>query len=135
MTRLKAAVMAVAALDLPHISSFCSVPQASLTTLLDAPTADLVQQLLSKVLHKANDFQGLQSENLRLSVESEAVVRGNETKTKVLKSQLEKSHKELATFQQKLQEQGKALQTHSSEDNLILWQRVQEHQSNLNFIP
>ena len=101
--------MAVAELDLPQLSSFCSVPQASLNTLIDAPTADLVQQLLGKILDKANDFRGLQSENLRLSVESEAAVRGHESKTKVLKSQLEKSHKELATFQQKLQDQGQTL--------------------------
>ena len=113
MTRLEAAVMAVAELDLPQLSSFCSVPQASLNTLIDAPTADLVQQLLGKVLDKANDFRSLQSENLRLSVESEAAVRGHESKTKVLKSQLEKSHKELATFQQKLQDQGNALPTNS----------------------
>ena len=98
--------MAVSDLDVPLLSSFCSIPQASVNTLLDAPTADLVQNLLRNISVKIREYDSLESQRLRSSVELEAAVRGQETKNKNLKTQLERSHQEFTDLQEKLQAQG-----------------------------
>ena len=101
--------MAVPDLDIPQLSNFCSLPQASVNTLLDAPTADLVRGLLQKISTRAHEYNELKSEKLRSSVELESAVRGQETKNRILKTQLEKSHHEVEDTQQKLQVQGRII--------------------------
>ena len=99
--------MAVAELDIPQLSSFCSIPQPSISNLLDSPTADLVRTLLSNISSKAKEYNDLQSEKLRSGVELEAAVRGQETKTKTLKLQLERSNKEVIELKDTLHAQGR----------------------------
>lgn len=98
--------MAAAKLDIPQLSSFCSLPQASINALLDSPTAELVRNLLSNISTKAHEQSELTSEKLRLGVELESAVRGQETKSRALKGSLDKSHKENAELRQKLQAEG-----------------------------
>ncbi|KAL9131208.1 MAG: hypothetical protein Q9217_000810 [Psora testacea] len=97
--------MAVVELDIPQLSAFCSIPRASVETLLDAPTADLVRTLLQNISLKAQEYNELVSEKLRSGVELEAAVRSQETKNRALKAQIEKSHKESAELRQQLQAQ------------------------------
>lgn len=99
--------MEVAQLDVPQLSSFCSLPQDSIETLLDAPTVELVRKLLENVSAKAPEYNELTSEKFRLGVELENAVRGAESKSRVLKSSVDKGLKEAADLRQKLQAEGK----------------------------
>ena len=108
--------MAAAELDLNQISSFCSLPHNSITTLLDAPTTDLVQSLLRNIASKAQEHGELTSKKLKLGVELENAVRGGETKTRILKSSVEKALKEAADLRQRLEDEG----TYSSSSIFII---------------
>ena len=99
--------MAVAQLDVAQLSSFCSLPQQSIDTLLDAPTASLVASLLRNISVKADEYNDIVSEKLKLSVELENAVRGSETKSRVLKSSVDKGLKEATDLRQKLQAEGR----------------------------
>ena len=98
--------MAAADLDLGQLSSFCSLPEHSVTTLLDNPTADLVRKFLENISAKAYKHEELLSENLKLAVELENAVRGGETKHRVLKGSIEKGQKDADKLKQRLKEEG-----------------------------
>ena len=98
--------MAAEVLDAQYLSSYCELPTETITTLLDAPTADLVRSLLHNVAHRAREHEETRSENLRLSVELESAVRTGESKARVLKSSVDKGLKEAAELRQKLQSEG-----------------------------
>jgi len=98
--------MAVAQLDVPQLASYCSIPQTSVNTLLDAPTAGLVRTLLENISKMALDHSELSAEKLKLSVEYENAIRGGESKTRILKASVNKSQKETENLRQKLQAQG-----------------------------
>lgn len=93
-------------LDVARLSSFCSLPQDSITTLLDAPTSQLVRSLLTNISSKAHDYDDAKSQQLRLNVELENAVRGGESKTRVLKGSIEKAQKEAADLRKRLQIEG-----------------------------
>ena len=99
--------MAVAQLDVAQLSSFCSLPQQSIDTLLDAPTTSLVTSLLKNISVKADEYSDIVSDKLKLSVELENAVRGSETKSRVLKGSVDKGLKEATDLRQKLQAEGK----------------------------
>lgn len=99
--------MAVAQLDVAQLSSFCSLPQQSIDTLLDAPTAGLVLALLENISVKAHEHNELASEKLKLGVELENAVRGSETKSRVLKGSIDKGLKEATDLREKLQAEGR----------------------------
>ena len=99
--------MAVAQLDVAQLSSFCSLPQQSIDTLLDAPTASLVASLLKNISVKADEYNDVVSEKLKLSVELENAVRGSETKSRLLKGSVDKGLKEATDLRQRLQAEGK----------------------------
>ena len=98
--------MEVAQLDVPQLSSFCTLPQDSIKTLLDAPTIELVRRLLENVSAKAREYNELTSEKFRLGVELENAVRGAESKSRVLKNSVDKGLKEATDLRQKLQAEG-----------------------------
>lgn len=99
--------MAVAQIDVAQLSSFCSLPQQSIDTLLDAPTAGLVRTLLENISVKAHEHNDLASEKLKLGVELENAVRGGETKGRVLKGSIDKALKETTDLRQTLQAEGR----------------------------
>lgn len=98
--------MATAQLDVPQISSYCSLSQPLINTLLAAPTVDLVRTLLENISAKIQEHNELASEKLKLRVELENAVRGGESKSRVLKSSIDKGLKEIADLRQKLQAEG-----------------------------
>lgn len=106
--------MAAAELDLAQLSSYCSLPQQSFHTLLDAPTVELVRNLLQSITAKAHEHHELASEKFKLGVELENAVRGGETKTRVLKNSVEKAAKEAADLREKLKEEGNCLLSRDS---------------------
>ncbi|OJJ49128.1 hypothetical protein ASPZODRAFT_1402464 [Penicilliopsis zonata CBS 506.65] len=97
-------MMATVTVELPFLASHYSIAESTLTTLTQAPTAELVNQLLESITKKARDFDELKSDKLRLEVELENAVRSNEAKVKVLKGSVEKGHAEVADLRKKLQE-------------------------------
>ena len=99
-------MMASAQLDLAQLSSFCSLPQHSINTLLDAPTAGLVRTLLEKISVRVHEHNDIASEKLKLGVELENAVRGGETKSRILKGSIDKGLKEATDLKQKLQVEG-----------------------------
>lgn len=99
--------MADAAVELPYLSTHYAIPQATLSSLTEAPTVDLVNQLLQSITKKAREFDELKSDKLRLEVELENAVRSNESKIKVLKSTVDKGHAEVEDLRKKLHDSGK----------------------------
>ena len=99
--------MATTELDVAQLSTFCSLPEESINTLLDAPTAELVRSLLVNISVKAREYSDLTSEKLKLGVELENSVRGAESKSRVLKGSIDKGLKEAADLRQKLQAEGR----------------------------
>ncbi|KAJ5374639.1 hypothetical protein N7517_006645 [Penicillium concentricum] len=96
--------MADTAIQLPYLSSHYALPESTLTTLRQAPTVELVNQLLESINKKAHESDELKSDKLRLEVELENAVRSNESKVKVLKATVEKGHAEVEDLRKKLHE-------------------------------
>ncbi|KAL8737456.1 MAG: hypothetical protein Q9181_001672 [Wetmoreana brouardii] len=97
--------MATAEVDIPRLSSFCGLPQTSLRSLLDTPTADLVRNLLESLSPRIREYDELKAVKLKLNVELENAVRGGESKSRVLKNSVDKGVREAAQLRQKLQEE------------------------------
>lgn len=112
--------MADAAVELPYLSSHYAIPEASLATLIQAPTADLVNQLLRSVAAKAHEYDELKSDKLRLEVELENAVRSKESKIRVLKGTVEKGHSEVEDLRKKLHESGTSLHHTLLESSFLL---------------
>ncbi|KAJ5777713.1 hypothetical protein N7520_000959 [Penicillium odoratum] len=96
--------MADTAIDIPYLASHFSLSSTTLTSLTEAPTVDLVNELLQSITNKAHGYDELKSDKLRLEVELENAVRSNESKIKVLKSTVEKGHTEVEELRKKLHE-------------------------------
>ena len=99
--------MATAAVDTHYLSTYLALPQPSLTTLLDSPTSDLVQQLLQAVAEKAREHDEIKADKLRLEVELENAVRTGESRTRGLKVTVNKGLKEIAELRGKVREEGR----------------------------
>ena len=95
--------MAAVEVDIPQLAAFCSLPQPTIKNLVDAPTAELVQSLLRNVSAKVTRYNELESEKLRSGIELESAIRGQETKTKSLRIQLDRSNAEVAELKSELQ--------------------------------
>ena len=98
--------MAAVELDVARLSAFCALPSTSIQTLCDAPTVDLVRTLLSNISERARELDEARSEKLKLSVELENAVRGGESKSRILKSSVEKGLREASELREKLQAAG-----------------------------
>lgn len=98
--------MASATVEIPFLASHYGIAEDILTTLSQAPTVDLVNQLLESITIKARESDELKSDKLRLEVELENAVRASESKIKVLKSSVEKGLNETTTLRTRLQESG-----------------------------
>ena len=99
--------MAVAEIDVALLSSFCTLPQGSITTLLDTPTVELVRSLYQNLTAKARDYNDLASGKLKLEVELENAVRGGESKTSAMKNSVDRGLKEAADLREKIRSEGR----------------------------
>jgi len=104
--------MAAAALDSGYLSAYLDVPRATLDTLTDAPTAELVRGLLEAVVAKARENEEVQAEKLRLEVELENAVRSSESRSQGLKATVDKALQDVNELREKLSSEGKE-QNHS----------------------
>lgn len=101
--------MAVAIADVGYISAFLRVPEASINTVLNNPTTELVQSVLDAVAAKAHELEELQADKLRLEVELENAVRTSENRAQGLKTSVEKALQETNELRSKLNTEGKSL--------------------------
>jgi nucleoprotein TPR len=98
--------MATAVLDTEYLSAYLSVPQQTLTTVIDAPTAELVRSVLDAVQAKAREHDELAADKLRVDIELENAVRSAETRVEGLRSTIDKSQKTVEELRTKLKEEG-----------------------------
>lgn len=101
--------MAAATVEIPYLASHYSIAESTLSTLSQAPTVELVNELLQAITKKAREYDELKSDKLRIEVELENAVRTSDSKIKVLKSSVEKGHAEVEETRKKLHESGKTL--------------------------
>jgi len=99
-TRAKAA--SPAAIDVPYLATAFELPEDEIQTLLDAPTAELVNQFLASVSSKAHEYDDVKAEKLRVDVELENTVRTSDTKVKAQKAIATKHAKEIEELRTKL---------------------------------
>ena len=95
-----------AEVDIRAVSTFTSLPEDNVKSLLDNPTKDIVQSLLESISKKAQEYDQLKSQNLRLEVELEQSVRTRESKVKIFKNSAEKSLAEASKLRTDLQQSG-----------------------------
>ena len=96
-----------ATIDVGAIASFASVPNTTVSTLLENPTVELVTSLLQGIATKIQEHEQLKAQKFRLEVEHEASVRTSESKTKVLKTSVDKALAESSRLRVELQNSGK----------------------------
>lgn len=97
--------MAAATVDTAYIAASYAVPEPTIQTLLDAPTVELVTQLLQHIEAKAREFDEIRSEKLRSDVELENAVRMGDARAKALKASVDKGLKEVEELRKKLNEE------------------------------
>jgi nucleoprotein TPR len=98
-----------AVMDVEYLSAYLNVPQATLTTIVDAPTAELVRLVLEAVKSKAHEHNELAADKLRVDIELENAVRSSETRVEGLRSTIEKSQNTVEELRVKLKEHGNYL--------------------------
>lgn len=98
--------MAAAVLDLEYLSGYLSLPQSTLNSIVDIPTAELVQSVLEAVAAKAHEHDELVADKLRVDIELENAVRSSETRIAGLRSTVEKAQKTVEEVRTTLSEEG-----------------------------
>lgn len=98
--------MAAAVVDIDYLSAYLSVPQQTLSSVIDTPTAELVRAVLEAVTAKAHEHDELAADKLRADIELENAVRSSETRIEGLRSTIEKSQKTVEEVRTKLKEEG-----------------------------
>jgi nucleoprotein TPR len=117
--RTRARAASPAAVDVPYLATAFELPEDEIQTLLDAPTVELVNQFLASVSAKAQEFDEIKAEKLRVDVELENTVRTSETKVKAQKATLTKHAKEIEELRIKLKDAEGAREALSTELNQL----------------
>lgn len=99
--------------DVDYLSAYLGVPHQTLSSVVDAPTAQLIQSVLDAVTVRAKEHDELAADKLRVDIELENAVRSSETRTEGLRSNLEKSQRTVEEVRIKLKEEGKEVLTWS----------------------
>lgn len=94
------------AVDVSSIAIFASIPTATVSTLLENPTVELVTSLLQGIATKIQEHEQLKAQKFRLEVELETSVRTSESRTKVLKTSVDKALAESSRLRVDLQNSG-----------------------------
>ena len=101
--------MAAAGVDVAYLAQHLSVPDSTLTSMLDLPTAELVAAVLDAVTKKAREYDDLAAEKIQVEVAFETQVRGAENHSQVLKATTDEALLEVDSLRTKLQEEGSCL--------------------------
>ena len=117
--RTRARAASPAAVDVPYLATAFELPEDEIQTLLDAPTVELVNQFLASVSAKAQEYDEIKAEKLRVDVELENTVRTSETKVKAQKATVTKHAKEIEELRIKLKDAEGAREALSTELNQL----------------
>jgi nucleoprotein TPR len=98
--------MAAAILDVDYLSAYLSVPQQTLTSVIDSPTSELVRSVLEAITAKAREHDELAADKIRVDIELENAVRSSETRIDGLRASVEKAQKTVEEVRTKLKEEG-----------------------------
>ncbi len=93
--------------DVRAVATFISVPETTVSAVLEQPTVELVRSLLHNISLKAQEYELLKSQKFRLEVELETAVRTSESKVKALRGSVEKGLAEVTRLRTELQNSGK----------------------------
>jgi nucleoprotein TPR len=95
-----------ATIDTGFLASTYSLPESTFSTLLNAPSQDLVLVLLRQLVVAASEFESTKAEKLRTDLELEAAVRGGAARSKQIKESFDKNLKELESLKRQLNDSG-----------------------------
>lgn len=95
-----------AEVDTRAISAFSSLPETSITSLIETPTSELVVTFLRSIETRAKECEQNKSQKIKLEVELETVVRTSESKAKVLQNSRDKALAEASKLRVELQTAG-----------------------------
>jgi nucleoprotein TPR len=98
--------MAAAIVDVDYLSAYLSVPQQTLTSVIDSPTSELVRSVLKAITAKAREHDELAADKIRVDIELENAVRSSETRIDGLRASVEKAQKTVEEVRTKLKEEG-----------------------------
>jgi nucleoprotein TPR len=93
--------MAAAIVDVDYLSAYLSVPQQTLTSVIDSPTS-----VLEAITAKAREHDELAADKIRVDIELENAVRSSETRIDGLRASVEKAQKTVEEVRTKLKEEG-----------------------------
>ena len=99
-------IMAAAIVDVDYLSAYLSVPQQTLTSVIDSPTSELVRSVLEAITAKAREHDELAADKIRVDIELENAVRSSETRIDGLRASVEKAQKTVEEVRTKLKEEG-----------------------------
>lgn len=91
-------------MDVSYLHTHMGVPELDLSTIVTAPTPDLVKAILGAIISKV---QELEQEKYQLGIELESAVRGSESRCEQFKLTTDNALKEVDDLRQKLQSEGK----------------------------
>lgn len=103
-----------ASVDAGYVSAFLQIPESSITSVLNAPTVELVQAVLQAVSSKAHEFEDAQADKLRLEIELENAIRRSDTQAQSLKASVDKALEETNTIRIRLNQEGDSMVSSSS---------------------
>ena len=98
--------MASADVDTGFLSAHLGLPEQILSSVVSEPTVDLVKAVLQAVIAKAQEFNELSSDRLRLDIELESTIRSSEARSESFKATAEKALKDVEELRQKLRSEG-----------------------------
>ena len=98
--------MAAAILDVDYLSAYLSLPQQTLTSVIESPTSELVRSVLAAITAKAREHDELAADKIRVDIELENAVRSSETRIDGLRASVEKAQKTVEEVRTKLKEEG-----------------------------
>lgn len=96
-----------AEVDVRAVATLASVPETTVSAVLEHPTVELVRSLLHNIGLRAQEYEQLKSQKFRMEVELETVVRTSESKVKALRGSVEKGLTEVTRLRTELQNSGK----------------------------
>jgi nucleoprotein TPR len=96
-----------AAVDVRAVATFSSLPETTISAILENPTVELVRSLLHNISVKLPYYDQLNSQKMRLEVELETAIRTSESKVKALRSSVEKGLAEVSKLRAELQSSGR----------------------------
>jgi nucleoprotein TPR len=98
--------MATVLVDTSYLSTTYVVPESTLQSLLDAPTAELVRSFLDRLAVFAKEHEVLKADKLKSDVELETAVRSGENRARQLRESVQKNLAEVETLRRQLGNSG-----------------------------